>query len=161
MKITVDARNPNEASADLLALPVARFEKRVAKLPAALASADRATRGQVRAAIASGDFQGKPDQSLLLYPDRRLRAKRVLLLGVGDAAKLDSDALRLLAGRCVREAARRRAGRVALVAPESAQDATGAVQALAEGALLAGYRFGDYRKNGGDDAPGRVAALSL
>ncbi|HEX5068521.1 MAG TPA: leucyl aminopeptidase [Myxococcota bacterium] len=160
MKITVDARNPGEAGADLLALPVARFEKRATKLPSALASADRATRGQLRAAIASGDFQGKPDQSLLLYPDRRLRAKRVLLLGVGDTAKLDSDALRSLAGRCVREAARRRAGRVALMAPD-AKDAVGAVQALAEGALLAGYRFGDYRKNGGDDAPGRVAALSL
>jgi leucyl aminopeptidase len=158
MKITVDARNPAETGADLLALPVARVEKRAAKLPAAIASADRATRGQVSAAIASGDFQGKPDQSLLLYPDRRLRAKRVLLLGVGDAAKLDGDALRQLAGRCVREAARRKAGRVALVAPDLAKD--GAVQALAEGALLASYRFGDYRKNG-DDTPGRVAALSL
>ena len=158
MKITVDARNPGETGVDLLALPVARFEKRAAKLPAALASADRATRGQVRAAFASGDFQGKPEQSLLLYPDRRLRAKRVLLLGIGDAAKLDSDALRQLAGRCVREASRRKAGRVALLAPEAAKD--GAVQALAEGALLASYRFGDYRKTG-DDTPGRVAALSL
>src|SRR5262245_918168 len=102
MKITVDARKQSDAGAELLALPVARFERRAARLPAVLASADRATRGQVRAAVASGDFQGKADQSLLLYPDRHLRAKRVLLLGVGDAAKLDRDALRLLAGRCVR-----------------------------------------------------------
>jgi leucyl aminopeptidase len=159
MKVTVDVRRPGDASAELLALPVARFERRAARLPAALASADRATRGQVRAAIASGDFQGKADQSLLLYPDRRLRAKRVLLLGVGDAAKLDRDALRQLAGRCVREAARRHAARVALVAPEPAANGAG-VQAMAEGALLAGYRFGDYRKNG-EDAPGRVASLAL
>jgi leucyl aminopeptidase len=159
MKITIDARSPAQAGADLLALPVARIERKGARLPAALASADRATRGQIQAAVASGDFQGKPDQSLLVYPDRRLRAKRVLLLGTGDAAKLDRDGLRQLAGRCVREASRRRAARVALVAPEVASSAA-ALQALAEGALLAGYRFGDYRKNG-EDAPGRVASLSL
>jgi leucyl aminopeptidase len=159
MKITIDARSPAQAGADLLALPVARLERKGARLPAALASADRAARGQIQAAVASGDFQGKPDQSLLVYPDRRLRAKRVLLLGTGDAAKLDRDGLRQLAGRCVREASRRRAARVALVAPETPNDA-GAVQALAEGALLAGYRFGDYRKNG-EDTPTRVASLSL
>ena len=159
MKITIDARSPAQAGADLLALPVARIERKGARLPAALASADRATRGQIQAAVASGDFQGKPDQSLLVYPDRRLRAKRVLLLGTGDAAKLDRDGLRQLAGRCVREASRRRAARVALVLPEIASDAA-AVQALTEGALLAGYRFGDYRKNG-EDTPGRVASLSL
>ena len=158
MKITIDARSPAQAGADLLALPVARIERKGSRLPAALASADRATRGQIQAAVASGDFQGKPDQSLLVYPDRRLRAKRVLLLGTGDAAKLDRDGLRQLAGRCVREASRRRATRVALVAPETS-DAR-ALQALAEGALLAGYRFGDYRKNG-EDSPARVASLSL
>src|SRR5262249_57824862 len=84
MKITIDARSPAQAGADLLALPVARIERKSARLPAALASADRATRGQIQAAVASGDFQGKPDQSLLVYPDRRLRPKRVLLLGTGD-----------------------------------------------------------------------------
>jgi leucyl aminopeptidase len=159
MKITVDARRPEEAGADLLALPVARFERKAARLPAALASADRATRGQIRAAVASGDFQGKADQSLLLYPERPLHAKRVLLLGVGEASKVDRDVLRQLSGRAVREAARRHAPRIALAAPESTTDPDG-VQALAEGAVLSSYRFGDYRKNG-EDAPGRVSALSL
>lgn len=159
MKVTVDAREPGGAAADLLALPITRFERRARRLPGALAAADRASGGQLRAAIACGDFQGKADQSLLLYPDRRLRAKRVLLLGLGDAAKLDRDALRQAAGRAVREASRRRAARVAFAAPESAVD-PGALQALAEGALLASYRFSDYRR-GGDDEPGRVASLSL
>jgi leucyl aminopeptidase len=159
MKVTVEVREPALVSADLLALLLARIEKRARRLPPAAVAADRATRGALRAAIESGDFAGKPDHSLLLYPDRRMRAKRLLVLGVGDAAKLDRDALRLAAGRAVREASRRHAARVALAVPAGADD-PGSVQALAEGALLASYRFADYRKNG-EDAPGRVASLAL
>jgi leucyl aminopeptidase len=159
MKITVDARDAHGAAADLLALPLARLARRARQLPAALAAADRATRGQIRAALASGDFEGKAGQTLLLYPDRRVRAKRILLIGMGEAAKLDRDGLRQAAGRAVREAKSRRAGHVALAAPEGSTDPA-SLQALAEGAVLAGYRFGDYRRNDENGAR-EVASVAL
>jgi leucyl aminopeptidase len=160
MKVTVDAREPGGATADLLALPLARIDKRARKLAPAALAADRATRGQLRAAIASGDFEGKAGQSLLLYPDRRVRARRVLMLGLGDTNKLDRDGLRQAAGRAVREAGRRRAARVAIAVPESARDAA-SLQALAEGAVLAGYRFGDYRNEKRENGEADVASVSL
>jgi leucyl aminopeptidase len=160
MKVTVDAREPRGVTSELLALPLARIDKRARKLSPAALFADRATRGQLRAAIASGDFEGKAGQTLLLYPDGRVRSKRVLMIGLGDPARLDADALRQAAGRAVREAGRRRASRVAIAVPEGARDAA-SLQALAEGAVLAGYRFGDYRSEKRENADADVASVTL
>jgi leucyl aminopeptidase len=61
----------------------------------------------------------------------------------------------------VGQAASRKAARVALVAPALRRLRPGpAARALAEGAVLGGYRFDAYRRNG-DDAPGEVASLAL
>ncbi len=159
MKITVEAREPGAAAVDLLGLPLVRLERGARRLPPAAAAADRATRGQLRAAIASGDFVGKAGDTLLLYPDKRSRAKRILLIGLGEATQLNRDGLRQAAGRAVREASRRRSTRVALAVPEAAADPD-SIQALSEGALLAGYRFGDYRREAENGAV-EVASLSL
>src|SRR5437870_3321168 len=54
-------------------------------LPASLAELDRAAGGGLARAIASGDFKGKRDDSLLLYPSGG-KAQRILLVGDGIAA---------------------------------------------------------------------------
>jgi leucyl aminopeptidase len=159
MKITVEARQPASVAADLLALPLTRLARGARRLSPAAAAADRATRGQLAAAIASGDFTGKAGELLLLYPAPRSRAKRILLIGLGEAAKLDRDGLRQAAGRAVREASRRRARRIALALPAEAADPD-SIQALAEGAVLAAYRFADYRKPPEEDAT-EVASVAL
>ena len=148
MKVTVDSRAPVDVSADLLALPMSATSAKRLRLEPRLAAVDRASGGQIRAAFASGDFRGKKDQTLLLYAGRGLKAKRILLLGLGSDAELDAEALRRQAGQAVSQAMSRKARRVAFAVPRAstATDAPG-MQALAEGAVLADYRFEAYRKN--------------
>jgi len=160
MKVTVDSRTPNDANVDLLALPLAAEEARKSRLAGRVAAIDRAAGGAVRAVIRSGDFAGKAGQQLLLYPGGRLKAKRLLLLGLGDAAKVDADALRAAAGRAVTRAQGAKASRVGLVVPPLGPgEDPEAGQFLAEGAVLAGYRFDAYREARDEDAS--VSAVTL
>ena len=163
MKITVDSRAPLDIAADLLALPMSALSSKKARLSTRVAEVDRALGGQIRAVVTNGDFSGKAGEALVLYPTgRRMKARRVVLLGLGDANAIDADALRRVAGRAVGQASGGKASRVALVLPKSplAGEAAG-IQALAEGAVLAGYRFDAYRSGSEDDGGARVGAFSL
>jgi leucyl aminopeptidase len=160
MKITVDARAPSAAQVDLLAVPIASDEVRRSRLAPRLAAIDRSLGGAIAGAVASGDFTGKPAQQLVVYPDRRRKARRVLLLGMGEGKSIDAEALRAGAGTAVSRAAGARSTRVALVVPPlGAGGDPEACQALAEGAVLGGYRFDAYREK--SDEVSRVAAVTL
>jgi leucyl aminopeptidase len=161
MQVTVDSRSPVAVETDLLVVPLTRIADGEARLASRVAAIDRALGGAVSAVIQSGDFRGKKDQKLVLYPNGRLPARRLLLFGLGDAAKLDAHALRALAGASVSEAAARSAAKLTLVVPTVRRvRAPVAAQALAEGAVLGSYRF-DRFKAKADDAPGEVAAVQL
>jgi leucyl aminopeptidase len=163
MKVTVDSRAPLEVATDLLALPMSTLGGKKARLAPRVAEVDRALGGQIAAVVANGDFSGKKGEALVLYPaGRRMKARRVVLLGLGDAAQIDVDALRCIAGRAIGHASGRKVARVALVLPKSplAGEAPG-IQALAEGAVLAGYRYDVYRGGKDDDGDSRVTTFSL
>jgi len=161
MQVTVDARNPAEVAADLLVVPVPKLSAPRPRLPTRAAALDRRLGGPLAAVIASGDFSGKAGEAQLVYPRNPGRMRRVLLLGIGEEAKLDAEALRAAAGSAVGQAAARKAARVVFVVPPLRKLRPAAVaQALAEGAVLADYRFDTYARNGAD-APGRVAAFTL
>ena len=161
MQVTVDARNPAEVAADLLVVPVPKLSAPRPRLPARAAALDRRLGGPLAAVIASGDFSGKAGESQLVYPRNAGRMRRVLLLGIGEDAKLDAEALRTAAGSAIGQAAKRKAARVVFVVPTLRKLRPAAVaQALAEGAVLADYRFDTYVRNGAD-APGHVTAFTL
>src|SRR5882672_6864757 len=160
MKVTVDTRAPGTAQVDLLALPIASDEVRRSRLSPRLAAIDRALGGVIAAAVGSGDFTGKAGQQVLAYPDRRRKAKRVLVWGMGEGKAIDAEALRAAAGTAVSRAAGARSSRVAFVVPPLGAGADPeSCQALAEGAVLGGYRFDAYREK--SDETARVAALTL
>jgi leucyl aminopeptidase len=159
MLVTAVSRKPAEVETDLLVVPLAQLDGPQHRLPARVTALDRALGGRISALVESGDFRGKPNQKLLLYPNGELRAKRVLLLGLG--TKPDLDALRRAAGTSVKEGAARRVVKLALAVPAlRGVTPAGVAQALAEGSILGGYRFDAYKEKS-DDAPGEVAALQL
>jgi leucyl aminopeptidase len=161
MRVTVDARAPSASQVDLLALPIASDEVRRSRLAPRLAAIDRSLGGVIAAAVGSGDFIGKAGQQVLAYPDRRRRAKRILLWGMGDAKGIDAEALRTAAGTAVSRAAAVRSTRVALVLPPlGAGSDPESCQALAEGAVLGGYRFDAYREKN-EETSSRVGAVTL
>jgi len=68
------------------------FEPR--KLSAAGASLDRATRGQLTAALKRGDMEGKAGTTLMLHQVPRVSAARVLLVGLGREREFDDGKYR-------------------------------------------------------------------
>ncbi|MBW2268423.1 MAG: leucyl aminopeptidase [Deltaproteobacteria bacterium] len=162
MLITTDSRSPQESRTDLLVVPIGVLGDGEQRLPARLARLDRLLGGDIAAAVASGDFRGKKDQKLLLYPNGSLPAKRVLVLGLGPENAIDTDAIRRVGGTAVREASARKAAKLTISAPRTPRrmKAAAMAQALAEGAVLGSYRFDAYQQKP-EDPPGKVSAVQI
>ncbi len=161
MRITLEASHLADTAADLLALPLTAVDRHKPRLPARIGALDRAMGGRIRSVLASGDFRGKPGETLLLYPEGGVRAVRILLVGLGEERSLDAEALRCAAGTSVTQAGIRRAAKLALAVPASRKlRAADAAQALAEGAVLSDYRF-DSHRSPNVEGPGQVTALTL
>ena len=79
MEFSIKSGSPERIRAGCIIVGV--FEPR--KLTPAGAALDRATRGQLSAAIKRGDMEGKPGTTLMLQHMPRVAAARVLLVGLG------------------------------------------------------------------------------
>jgi leucyl aminopeptidase len=158
MKVTLAQPNAARAKADLLAVPVFAgpelgpgAEEAVAALGVPLAPL-----------LEARGFSGKAGETAALPTLGRLEAAVLLLVGVGERAKVDTEVLRRAAAAVVREG-RGAAKAVTTLAQALPADPAGAVQAVTEGALLAAYRFDKYKqaKANGDRRPAELAALAL
>src|SRR6185503_19345191 len=128
---------------------------------------DMAVNGRLRALLDSGEFTGQLGQVSILHSvtGERLRAKRVVLAGLGKRSEASLDKLRQAVGKAakgVREVGAKsfsislpgliRAGIGGARrngAPETGPiDSNDAVQAMVEGALLGLYQFNIYRTEG-------------
>ncbi len=128
------------------------FEDEVSGNKGWYAELDRRLAGHLAAAAGEEDFQGKPGESLSLRTLGKLRADRVLLLGMGtrEAAqaalpRTGFEALRVAAGNAARIAQKAGAVRLAFVAPRFPGQTAHEARAIVEGALLGAYRFDRYK----------------
>ncbi len=137
MKVSVTGIALSDLDVDLLLLPLS--EEEVAPVVGALS-------GMLGEAFkrAAGDFEGKADEVVVAYPDRA-RARRVALLGMGAASKVDAERLRRATAAGASIASQRKARTVALRVPDTNLDVEAASQALVEGFMLASYRFLRYK----------------
>ncbi|MCY3808585.1 MAG: leucyl aminopeptidase [Gemmatimonadetes bacterium] len=118
---------------------------------------DAASGRTLSLAAASGDFRGRSGECLLGYAADGKGPRRVLFLGVGDAASAAPEELRSAAGRAVREAERCRVTSLALCADhlsDSVDEA--AVHSLAEGLALASWRYDELRSRGAAEGGGAL-----
>ena len=88
----------------------------------------------------------------------------LVLVGVGERAKVDAEVLRRAAAAVVRQG--RGARKAVTTLPQALPaDPAAAVQAVTEGALLAAYRFDKYKRakqaKGNGSAPAELATLAL
>jgi leucyl aminopeptidase len=162
MKVSVKTGDPRQAECEILAVPLFEHDPAKWRLPQRIAALDQALGAPIAAALRSGDFRGRPGESLLLYPSEGSGPKRVLLLGLGPEAKVDGDALRRAAGAAVTRGAEKRVRAVALAVPSLRRvRPPDSAQALAEGAVLGAYRSDAYRSDPGEEAPRPVDSLAL
>jgi leucyl aminopeptidase len=117
--------------------------------PAAVASLDAATGGEVARAIASKEFAARPyDFFVTTVSDRSWRARRIALIGAGPAAGFGSDLIRKLAVSAGNAARQRRSARVAFMLRDGrtgTADVAGLTQAVAEGLTLSEFNVGSYK----------------
>ena len=107
---------------------------------------DRALGGAILRVLSSGDFRGKSREELVLYGPENTGLKRLLLLGLGQPDKLDSESVRRTAGLAVRVAERMRLESLSISLDAFSNiDATSIAQAAAEGAVLAGWKFRELK----------------
>jgi leucyl aminopeptidase len=154
LKVTLTRADAVAAKADLLAVPVfAGIELG----PGAEEAAQRLAAPVVPLLEGRG-FGGKVGEAVALSTLGRLPAATLLLVGVGERAQVDPEALRRAAAAVVRQAGGAR--RAVTTLPQALPaDPAAAVRAATEGALLAAYRFDKYKKASSDGA-GRPAGLT-
>ncbi len=98
-------------------------------------------------------FRGKPSQVVALHPESSEPARRLYLAGVGSLQGLGEEAFRRAIGQASKVAARTAAKGLSVLFPEKGepQRVRRIAKAIAEGGMLAQYRFGGYKSAGGDD----------
>ncbi len=169
MQLTLSSESINDVSTPLLILGVFADEQ----LPGGLADV-----------VESGDFTGKFKQTLLLPfvpsrptmiaadapaqmagSSRAFAARRILLLGLGKQADATPEQLRRAYGLAVLRAKALNVAALAAAIPElGSLDRDATVRAIAEGLLLANYRFDKFKGTASKkqaEEPTELSAITL
>jgi leucyl aminopeptidase len=151
MKITIRAARPSRINADSLALPLFSDGNTIA----AFNEVSRALGGLLADMRKRGELRGRDGEVAVVPATRRVGAKRVIVVGMGERAKLEPGTFARYAGLAVRAAASRKLGSLAVVIPQPIPfDAALAIENATEGALMATFDPAPYRSktNGKPDA---------
>ncbi|HEY3991722.1 MAG TPA: leucyl aminopeptidase [Ktedonobacteraceae bacterium] len=103
--------------------------------------------GLISSMYANGEFKGNVGETSQIYTMGKLAARRVIVVGLGAAEKLQSHTFRRASGMALRFAQSKGVHRVALALGEQerGESLTEDLQAAVEGALLAAYSFKKYQ----------------
>ena len=102
--------------------------------------------------LSSAGFSGKPGDTHV-HPDSK---RTEVLIGIGDAADVDTDAVRRSAAAVGRRFGRY--GKLGVELPETELDGAAARQALVEGIALSTYTFTTYKS---DAKPSKLATVEV
>lgn len=158
IEIALTEINNRKVAVDFLVLPFFYGDKKAesAFSPSLLSPS-------IRAALEAGDFTGKEQELLFLYPSEG-KDKRVVLLGLGEKKKDGIDEAFRLAGATLAKAAKqKKAASMHVVIPEKTGSSQNVIAGLLlEGLLLGSYTFDSLKgKNSAKDKPGALEKLYL
>ncbi len=169
MEITARKGRIEDEPADAVLLIHCEGEPR---LPHEAAAVDARLRGRLAGLIKSGEFTGRLGQVSVLHiaPGERVRAKRVVLAGLGKRKDASLEKLRQAAGSAAKAIRNLGAKSLAVCVQDPAGFLTGVpaagrvrdvAQTLSEGALLGLYQFTTYRTERKDDTNKAVRKMSV
>ncbi|WP_157729466.1 leucyl aminopeptidase [Tumebacillus algifaecis] len=147
MNINLQLQSVVNVEADVLV--VSLFEG-VTELSGAIGAVNEALGGQITALIETGDLTGKFKQTRLLYSFGKLNAKRVLIVGLGEAVEFSSNRARSIAAIAAKSARELGASTLATIvhgAGHGDLQVEQAAQVLAEGTLLGLYQVKNLKKH--------------
>jgi leucyl aminopeptidase len=149
------------AQSELLAVFAAdttASKEKDARSELALLTSDEAVRKAANFVLATGEFKAEANETLLLHAPEGLAATRLLIVGLGKAAKVDPHAIRRAAGTAVRFTKPRGIRSLAILVPEGDLDLAESTRAIAEGAILADFDSDTYRTDRKDRS---IESLSI
>jgi leucyl aminopeptidase len=117
--------------------------------------------GAIERLIKSGDFKAKEGANEIIYGNKKIGAKRVLLVGFGEKKKAELDTVRKAAASAAKKAVEIKAKSMALALHqifEKRFDLSKIGQACAEGTYLGGYRYDEFVTDSGN---GRSDSLKV
>jgi leucyl aminopeptidase len=156
MKTHLVLTNPAAIETEVLA--VVAGDAQTAKGPTVkpdpvLLTSDASVKAAAAAVLASGEFKGGANETLLIHAPAGLAAKRLLIVGVGKVAKATAHSVRSAAGTAIRFVKPRGIRNVAFLLPEAAElPLEPSSRAAVEGALLADYDPDTYRSDRKDQS---------
>jgi leucyl aminopeptidase len=139
-------------------LAVAAADKQTAKGPDAkpepvLLTSDPAIQAAAAAVLASGEYKAGANETLLLHSPTGLKAKRLLIVGLGKLAKVTVHNVRNAAGTAVRYTKPRGIKELVFVLPElETLPAVPSVRAAVEGAFVGDFDADTYRSDRKDQS---------
>ncbi|MGD0521637.1 MAG: leucyl aminopeptidase [Terracidiphilus sp.] len=139
-------------------LAVVAADKQTSKEPDAkpepvLLTADEAVKAATAAVLASGEYKAGANETLLLHAPASLKAKRLLIVGLGKQAKVSSDKVRNAAGTAVRFTKPRGIRELVFVLPVTGELAAArGVRAAVEGAFVGDFDPDTYRSDRKDQS---------
>src|SRR5712691_2981010 len=164
MKTTISLSPPAEVETESLVVvvldhaePAPNDKEKDKKPQLKVATADPAVQAVAADLLASGEVTCKPFEVNLLHKPASLKAKRLLLVSGGPAAKFTSYDLRRIAGAAVRALKSRGIRSFAFIAPPSIP-AEEAVRAIVEGAHVGNFDPDYYRSDRKDQ---KIDALTV
>ena len=132
----------------VFAVDAAANANRAAKPEIRLLASDEAPARAAQTVLDGGEFKAESCETLLLHGPAGLKAKRLLIVGLGKLAKLTPHEVRKGAGTAVRFAKPRGLREVAIAVPMAeGLDPELTIRALAEGAVIADYDSDTYRSD--------------
>jgi leucyl aminopeptidase len=157
MKINVLAGKIEKHKTDAAVLPLFENEK-----PGKVAErVDKTLGGMLSRLIRKGDFKPKTGAVHLLYPQGRIPAERLLLVGLGRRSDLMPNRLRQAAGKAASSLRSSGAQGITIITDGIGFDAEGLGQALAEGSILGLYRFLKYKTKEESDRKKDLRRITL
>ncbi|MCA9584502.1 MAG: leucyl aminopeptidase [Myxococcales bacterium] len=143
LKITVRSAQPVKESGDVIVVAVNTLsggsKKKKDRSP--LDGFDRALGGALVKRFRKDDFKGKKDQSVGISTLGKVKADRLIVCGLGDAAALRGPDVRVFGAKAARAANTEKAKRLVVGIPASAEPF---MRELVEGLELGAYRFTKY-----------------
>ncbi|MGA8532010.1 MAG: leucyl aminopeptidase [Acidobacteriaceae bacterium] len=151
MKTNLITVSVSEVATELLAVfafDASTGKAKDAKPEVRLVSEDSSLAQASESVLSSGEFKAEPNETLLLHAPAGLKAKRLLVVGLGKVARLTPHEVRKGAGLAVRFAKQRGLRELAISVPVGEPlEAKLTVRAVAEGAILADFDSDTYRSD--------------
>jgi leucyl aminopeptidase len=124
---------------------------------------DRRIRKRLSALLVQEKFAGKIGDQIVYHATSGLRARRVVVVGVGKKDNFTEESLRRAAATGAAAARNAACSRVAFTAPEELKTGLeSAIRAVAEGALLGSYRFIKFKTRQEEIEPEkRIDSISI